>query len=87
MVPVAAVLVISQQGDGVSAVGGGRGDILGNREKRLFQRRKERKRFGGGVCGGWGGAGWGGTKELLWMEVYDVNPFLSSLHTNNKKPA
>lgn len=39
-----------------------------------------------GVWGG-GGCGGGETKELLWMEVYDVNPFLSPLHTNNKKPA
>lgn len=26
------------------------------------------------------------TKELLWMYVYSVNPFLSPLHMNNKNP-
>lgn len=85
MVPVAAVLVISQQGDGVSAVGGWVRGHSGQQGKATLPEEK-------GEEEGWWwclwGLGWdGGTKELLWMEVYDVNPFLSSLHTNNKKPA
>lgn len=68
---------------GVSEEGGHTG------KSYVAKGRKERKTVSGGVCGGLGG--WwlwrGETKELLWMEVYDVNPFLSPLHTNNKKPA
>lgn len=67
--------------DSVSAIGGWvLVLVLGT---LLCQRRKERKRVGGGVCGGWGG-------EMGWDKrafVCDVNPFLSPLHTNNKKPA
>lgn len=58
------------------------GDILGTQGKATLLKEKEEEE-------GWWWCLWGlgGDKRAFVDGSYNVNPFLSALHTNNKKPA